>query len=97
MGLAAISFFSPFSLDLSCMHLYLHALSFFLDHIFPRKMKVFVDYEIGLLYIKCMAAPTGRIGSFVWDVRAKVIPFSGTVIKLIESGLDNVCIVSVWV
>jgi len=72
-------------------------LSFFLDHIVPRKMKALVAYEIGLLYIKCMAAPTGRVGSLVWDVGAKVIPFSSTVIKLIGSGLDNVCMVSVWV
>jgi len=37
-----------------------------------------------------MAAPTGRVSSFVWDMMAKVIPFSGRVIKLIKSGLDNV-------
>jgi len=34
-----------------------------------------------------MAAPTGRVSSFVWDMMAKVIPFSGTMIKLIKVDL----------
>jgi len=49
----------------------------------------FLSFFFFLLYsmVFFMTAPTGRVGSLVWDVRAKVIPFSGPVIKLIKADL----------